>query len=135
MSILVFGNPDSNLDNRVFEIIKKFPKINFQIINPNDDLPVRQAGLPSNIYDLVILDTVATLKKVTIFTEKDLDKFILSPRSTAHDYDLGFQLRYLKKLGKLKKITIIGVPQNGPINYSSLQSIFKKFVAQDMQGS
>lgn len=127
MVVLVFGNPDSKLDDRVFEVIKKFQNINFEIININGDLPVSK--------NLIILDTVVNIKNITVFTEKDLNRLTLSPRTTAHDYDLGFQLHYLYKIGKLKKITIIGIPQTGSINYSSLQSIFKKLVAHDIHGS
>jgi hypothetical protein len=52
-----------------------------------------------------------------------------------HDFDLAFQLRYLKKLGKLGEVTIIGIPQEGEIDYLRIQSIFRKLVAHDMQGS
>ena len=52
-----------------------------------------------------------------------------------HDFDLAFQLRYLKKLGKLGEITIVGIPQEGEIDYFRIQSILRKLVAHDMQGS
>ena len=35
--------------------------------------------------------------------EGDIDALILSPRGSVHDFDLAFQLRYLKKLDKLGK--------------------------------
>lgn len=37
--------------------------------------------------------------------------------------------------GKVKKITIIGIPQKGKVSYLRIQSILRKLVAQDMQGS
>jgi hypothetical protein len=55
--------------------------------------------------------------------------------SSVHDFDLGFQLLYLKKLGKLKNFLIIGIPMKGEINYLRIQSILRKLVAQDIQGS
>lgn len=127
MQILVFGNQDSELDNRVFDIVKKFPNLNFQIIDPNGDLPTDSPP--------VILDTVYGLDQVALLTEADLDKLIPSPRTSAHDYDLGFQLKYLRKLGKLDKVTIIGIPQTGPIDYDLIHSILRKLVAHDIHGS
>ena len=53
----------------------------------------------------------------------------------AHDFDLPFQLRYLKKLGKLGTVTVIGIPQEGEVDHLLIKSIFRKLVAQDMQGS
>jgi hypothetical protein len=128
MQVFVFGNIDSPLDNRVFKIIHKFKNVNFKIIDPNGDLPLTDNPI-------VIMDTVANIDQVSLLTENDLDKIVSSPRITAHDYDLGFQLKYLKKIGKLTNYTIIGIPQIGSINYDLLHSIFKKLVAQDMQGS
>jgi hypothetical protein len=48
---------------------------------------------------------------------------------------LGFQIKYLKKIGKLGKVTIVGLPMQGELDYLRIQSIFKKLVAQEMQGS
>jgi hypothetical protein len=127
MIIYVFGNPDESSDNRVFEIIKHFPQYNFEFIPPNADLP--------EISNLNILDTIYGLNKPTLLTEKNIDQLASSPRTTAHDYDLGFQLKYLRKLGKIDKVNIVGIPPEGDIDYDLIHSIFKKLVAQDIQGS
>ncbi|MBM3209464.1 hypothetical protein FJZ40_04200 [Candidatus Shapirobacteria bacterium] len=133
MRVLVFGNRDEKNDSLALQAAKRLrgiSGIDFKIVNPNEDLPLDNKG------QIIILDTVMGITKITIFTEKDLDKFAILPcRTTAHDYDLGFQLQYLKKLGKLRKIIIVGLPMKKRINYSSLQSILRKLVAQDMQGS
>ncbi len=84
---------------------------------------------------VILLDTVRGLSEATLLTEADIDKLSVNKSVTAHDYDLGFQLKYLKKLNKLGKVTIIGVPQNAQVNYERIQSIVRKLVAQDMQGS
>jgi hypothetical protein len=47
-----------------------------------------------------------------------------------HDFDLAFQLRYLKKLNKPGEVTVIGVPQEGKVDYLRIQSIFKKLVGR-----
>jgi hypothetical protein len=65
----------------------------------------------------------------------EIDGLILSPRRSVHDFDLAFQLRYLKKVNKLGEVAIIGIPQEGEIAYLRIQSILRKLVAHDMQGS
>jgi hypothetical protein len=132
MKLLVFGNEDHETDNLAIEVSQKLtPIANIELINikPNGDLLV---GESKSVY---ILDTVLGIEEVTLITESNLDKFILSPRNSAHDYDLGFQLKYLTKIGKLKKITIIGLPANRNIDYDLIHSILRKLVAQDIQGS
>jgi hypothetical protein len=132
MKIFVFGNQDHPQDNLVFKVSKNlsdFPAVSFEFINPNADLPIP----PDNI--LFLLDTVMGINQVTLLTEKDLDKLLLSPRTTTHDYDLGFQLKYLTKIGRLSKIFIIGLPFEGTVDYDLIHSILRKLVAQDIQGS
>ena len=131
MTIFVFGNQDHFEDSLALLVSKKIniPDISFEIIPPNDDLPTPDSK------SVTILDTVYGIDKITLITEKDLDKIIPSPRTTAHDYDLSFQLKYLLKLGKLEKINIIGLPYEGSVDYDLIHSILRKLVAQDIQGS
>lgn len=79
-------------------------KVEFVFVKPNEDLPFVDEE------EVVIMDVVEGIDKVTVITEEDLDKLVLPPRSSAHEYDLGFQLRYLKKLGKIHRVKIIGLP-------------------------
>jgi hypothetical protein len=130
MTIYVFGNPDENFDNAAVKIARKLkiPGINFKFISPNQDLPEEK--------NLVLLDVVEGLKKVRVF--RDVRKIKLSPRATVHDFDLGMQLKYLQKVGKLKKVTIIGIPRDSRqvrMAQERLKVILRKLVAQDMQGS
>lgn len=133
MKIYVFGNQDIQEDNLALKVANrlrdKIENIEFITVKPNEDLPF----IGEN--NIVIMDIIQGIDKIEIVDEKDLDKLVLSPRNSVHDFDLGFQLKYLKKLGKLGKITIVGLPQNGKIDYDLLQSILRKLVAQDMQGS
>jgi Ni,Fe-hydrogenase maturation factor len=133
MKVYVFGNPDYAGDKVAIETAKKLEgkidEVEFIQVKPNEDLPFTDAD------NVVILDAVEEIKEVTIITEKDFDKLNVAKSVTAHDWDLGFQLKYLKKLGKLKKITIIGLPQTGDIDYFRIQSILRKLVEQEMQGS
>lgn len=132
MNIIVFGNPNHPQDSLALKVSKKlvnFKSVSFQTIDPNGDLPLSPGK------GLVILDAVMGIDKVTLFTEKDIGKLVLPPRTSIHDYDLGFQLKYLKKIGRLKNIRIIGLPMNGNVDYDLIHSILRKLVAQDMQGS
>ena len=133
MKVYVFGNEDISDDNRTFKVVKKleeeFHSIKFKFVKPNEDLPFIDEK------DIIILDTVEGIDKTTLISDEKIENFILSPRASVHDFDLGFQLRYLKKLGKLGKVKIIGIPMTGNLNYRRISSIFKKLVAQDIQGS
>ncbi len=131
MTIYVFGNPDVVIDSKPLEIATStnIKGITWRFVKPNEDLPFDDEP------HVVIMDTVQGLEKVTLFDESAIDNLALSPRVSAHDFDLNFQLKYLKKLGKLKRLTIIGIPMGKPIPQESIHSILRKLVAQDMQGS
>lgn len=105
--IYIFGNPllpFDNMPNKLApELERAFPKIDFIIADPNENLK------PEN-GKLVIIDTVIGPKKVVVMDE--VKKIELSPAYSMHDLDLGFNLKLLKKIGKLKKITIFGIPNN-----------------------
>jgi Ni,Fe-hydrogenase maturation factor len=133
MNVYVFGNEYVADDNRAIEIASELEDtvegISFVLVDPNEDVPF--VGEPQ----VVILDTVQKIQHVELVEGDGLDGLILSPRGSVHDFDLAFQLRYLRKLGKLGKVTIIGIPQEGEVDYLRLKSILRKLVAHDMQGS
>jgi Ni,Fe-hydrogenase maturation factor len=133
MKVYVFGNEDFEGDNRAFQIVKKFEhklkNIEFIKVKPNEDVPFIDEKF------VVILDAIEGINKVIEVSDNDLDKLVLPPRSSVHDFDLGFQIKYLKKIGKLGKVTIVGLPMQGELDYLRIQSIFKKLVAQEIQGS
>ena len=103
--IYIFGNPLLSFDNLPIKLMpelkKTFSEIDFIIQDPNENLK------PEN-NELIIIDTIIGPKKVTLINE--LKKIEPSPTCSMHDLDLGFNLNLLKKIGKLKKITIFGVP-------------------------
>lgn len=105
-TVYVLGNPIESLDRAAVSLIPKlkkfFPRINFIHFDPTEELPI---GLVKNI---IIIDTVIGIEKVMKFD--DLNRWKLSPRVTVHDYDLPLSLGILKKLGKIKKVSIIGIP-------------------------
>ena len=92
-----------NLPLRILsQLVKKFPGIEFVVKDPNEEWEVLE--------ELVVLDTAVGIKEVTIFDS--LEKFSKPPRVGMHDFDALTNLRFLWKLGKIKKIKIIAVPQN-----------------------
>lgn len=116
--IYCFGNPDLVEDSYALELAdelgkdKSLNKINkklnqtFEFIKctPPDFL------LSINEKEIIIIDVVKGISKVEII--KDIDKLKETKTSTMHDFDLCTVLKLLKETGKLKNLTIIGVPQN-----------------------
>src|SRR3990167_4102080 len=106
--ILIFGNQELEFDSlplRVLPELKRlFPKIRFEIKDPNEEFEIPE--------ELTIIDTVRGIEEVKIFS--DLKNFTNHPHISLHDFDLWSQLKFLQKLGKLKKIKIIGVPADIP---------------------
>ena len=133
MNVYVFGNEYVAEDKRAIEVAKELEGaiegISFVFVNPNEDVSF------VNERQVVILDTVQGIWEVTLIEGGVIDELISSPRGSVHDFDLAFQLRYLKKLNKLGEVTIIGIPQEGEVDHLRIQSILRKLVAHDMQGS
>jgi Ni,Fe-hydrogenase maturation factor len=102
--IFVFGNINLENDSLPLRILprlrKRFPDINFEIRDPNEEWEVPD--------EFIIIDTIIGIKKIRIF--ETLEKFLSAPRVSMHDFDALTNLRYLFKLGKIKKIKIIGIP-------------------------
>jgi len=132
-TVYVFGNedvPEDSVPLALYDSLSQdFPSLEFVKIAPNADLPF--AGQES----VIIFDTIQGISAIKVFNEQDLKHMVLSPRTSVHDFDLGFQLKFLMKIGKLKHITLIGLPMGVDIPYDSIHETFKKLVAQDIQGS
>jgi len=103
MKIYVAGNKlleQDSLPLRILPLLRKhFPKIIFEELDPSENLPSEE---------LIIIDTVIGIKDVKVFS--DLDLFSANKIYSPHDYDFLFELKLNKKLGKLKKFRIIGIP-------------------------
>ena len=108
-TIYILGNPllvNDNLPIRLMPKLQKLcPMFFFQQFDPTEELPV---GIDK---ELILIDTVIGIDKVEIF--HNLSHFNISPRVSVHDYDLPINLGLMEKLGKIKKITIFGVPSKG----------------------
>ena len=134
MMVYVFGNQDIKEDKNAFLVAryleKKMPEIDFKLMGINDEISFQNENP-------VIMDVVDGIKEVMLFD--DIDKVIMPPRVSAHDFDLGFQLKYLRKIGKIKSALIIGIPMESAKqieeDYERVISILRKLVAQDIHGS
>lgn len=102
--VFIFGNPDLPQDSLPLRILptleKRFSEIDFRIVDPNEEWEVPE--------ELVAIDTVEGINHVQVFP--NLEQFRNSPRFTPHDFDILTHLKYLKKLGKIKRVRIIGIP-------------------------
>lgn len=101
---------------------KLFPAINFVVADPNENLQPEGGAL-------YIVDTVLGIKKVAVIT--DLDTIQLDKAYSAHDFDLGFNLKLLAKIGELNKVVIFGVP-NKIGEKEALKQLSAEIDAQEM---
>jgi Ni,Fe-hydrogenase maturation factor len=133
MNVYVFGNEYVAEDIRAIEVARDLQNtvegVSFVFVGPNEEVPF--ADEPR----VVILDTIQGIQDVALVEGDEFDGLLLSPRGSVHDFDLAFQVRYLKKLGKLGTVTVIGIPQEGEVDHLLIKSILRKLVAHDMQGS
>jgi len=81
------------------ELKKLFPEIDFVTKDPNEDW--------DDVGDITIIDTVVGITDVKVFNS--LKDFSRAPRFSLHDFDAYTNLVMLEKLGKIKKVTIIGI--------------------------
>lgn len=106
MRVLVFGNPLVSEDSLVLRIVgrlrKKFPSIQFLEFDPTEGL--EDVGRP-----LLIIDVVEGIERVTLIT--DIEAIEVGGGCSLHDFDLGFNLKLLKRLGLIDEVKIIGVPK------------------------
>jgi Ni,Fe-hydrogenase maturation factor len=112
LHILAFGNPylkEDSLAVRVADLIieDKVPGIEIvKCISPDELL---------NYFDkdFVILDVVKDADDVMIID--DIERLQSGKIVSLHDFDLGFFLKLMKETGRMEKIMIIGIPQQGDI--------------------
>jgi Ni,Fe-hydrogenase maturation factor len=107
MKILVFGNllvKNDSLPLRILpKLRKEFSGIEFKEIDATEELQAEGR-------DLVILDAVEGIKEVRVI--EDIDQIKQSKVYSLHDFDLGYNLKLLKKMKLIDSVKIIGVPMN-----------------------
>jgi len=102
MKVLVFGNPFLENDSLPLKLLPKlrktFPSIEFKEIDPTEDLDKQGR-------DLVILDTVEGIDNVIELNS--IEQLYANKVYTMHDFDLAYNLKLLKKIGKIDSVRII----------------------------
>ncbi len=105
--IFVCGNDLVTQDSmpiRILPYLKEvLPEIEFLPFDPSENFP--------DVDPLYIVDAVLNIKGIAVI--EDIGKLEDSPRVSVHDSDLGFHLKWMKKLGRMPKIIIFGVPSEG----------------------
>ncbi len=118
--VYVLGNPLEEVDALPIKFLPRlreaFPSFDFVEIDPTENFPEEE--------HLVIVDTIINATQVIVWT--DVNAIKSSPSYSLHDFDLGMTLKLMKKMGKLKQVTIFGVPpgQSG----RSEKEIFQQLV-------
>jgi Ni,Fe-hydrogenase maturation factor len=135
-TIYIFGNELLDFDNLPIKLAPKlkklFPGINFIIQDPTENIKPAyakaSAGKPPRDGELIIIDTVMGIKKVTVINE--IEKLETEKIYSMHDFDLAFNLKLLKKIGRLKKLAIFGVPPvyDKNITLNELSKLIKNYI-------
>lgn len=117
MNIYVFGNPDYNNDNIAVKVAKQLilrraqdaaanqsttrHSISFIFQDPNEDFAPDEKKI-------IIMDAAKGIKETQLL--EDLDKLRLHKSTTMHDFDIAFQLKFLKKIKRIQSVRIIAIP-------------------------
>jgi Ni,Fe-hydrogenase maturation factor len=120
--IYVFGNPlvkEDSLPLRLIDKLKKeFPSLQFKEFDTVEDLELEK--------ELNIIDTVKGINKVELI--EDIDKIITDKIYSLHDFDLGYNLKLLKKMKMIDKVRIFGIPMkiNEKEAFEQLRKVIRK---------
>jgi hypothetical protein len=129
--IYVFGNKELPSDSAAISLLstlqQSFPTITFLHVDPTEE------WLQPGETHPIIIDTVHGISDVTICT--DMSQFKKYRGSSVHDFDLSTELPLLFKIGKIKSVSIIGVPIKR--NSSTLEQIINHIssLADEYEGS
>ena len=116
MRVLAFGSLNDKQAWWVADKIKdEFPDIEFIKTSSVDDIFAVKD-------DLVIMDAVKGIEKPCLLGINDLKELRLN---TLHDFDIGFFLKLMKSIEKIKKAKIIGIPMK--IDNNTIKNVKKLF--------
>ncbi|MBI2128847.1 hypothetical protein HYU07_01275 [Candidatus Woesearchaeota archaeon] len=107
-TVLCFGNEFLKKDRLAKKIADEIKLDGFEFIKSDN---VDDILNYANSDELYIMDVVENIEKTMLI--KNIDELKSSKICTLHDFDLGFYLKLMKEIGKIKEIRIIGIPQKG----------------------
>ncbi len=137
LKVLVFGNILVEKDNIVLRILpdlkKEFPEIEFKELDANEDL--QKQGRKLKIID--VADNLDKVREIKMISLEDFNRILTNKIYSMHDFDLGYNLKLLKKMNLIDEVEIICVHMNIKEKeaLNQVQLILRKWVAQLMQGS
>ena len=114
------GNSMVKIDSlpiKILPLLKKTNKAEFVEIDPSEDFKPKDKTM-------TIIDTVIGIKDVMLIN--NIDKIELNNVCSLHDFDLGYNLKLMKKFGMIEKVNIIGVPPD--INEKEAVSKINKII-------
>lgn len=110
MRVLVFGNPLHKEDSLALKVAKELEKdfkdVQFIPFDTAEDLE-EQGTEP------IILDVAKGISEPQLLHLSDLE---VQKSYSLHDFDLAWNLKLLKKLGKIKDATIIALPYGSSVS-------------------
>jgi Ni,Fe-hydrogenase maturation factor len=86
------------------DLKQRFGDIEFIEFDPTEE------NLEKEGRNLNIIDTVEGIDRVVLLN--DIEKIKTQKVYSMHDFDLGYNLKLLKKLGSIDSVRIFGVPMN-----------------------
>ncbi len=117
MNIYIIGNPLVEQDNTTIKFLPQlkqdFPQHNFILYDPVEDIESKG--------EIIVIDIVKGLEKPRIIK---LDE-IKSNDKNMHDLGIGMMFKMMKRLGKIKDVRIIGIPEK--CEYDDLKTILIDF--------
>ena len=108
------------------------------IADSNTNTAVADA-INSGIFKIIsgFLSSAEMVVNFEVMVIDSIERLHVNRVCSMHDFDLAYNLKLLRKVGKIDSVRIIGVPmgigEEGAMN--QIQSILRKWAAQDMQGS
>jgi Ni,Fe-hydrogenase maturation factor len=104
--IYVFGNilveKDALPVKLIPELKKQLPEFEFLELDPTEEI------IPENM-SLTIIDTALDIKEARLLN--DIEKIEVQKICSLHDFDVGYNLKLMKKFGILEKVNIICIPE------------------------
>lgn len=128
-TIYYCGNPLVEKDSLPFRLVPElkqlFPDIAFIHHDPSENLKPDHGRF-------VAIDTVINTDRVLAIT--DPAQISGNTAYSAHDWDLGLNLRLLCRLGEIKEFLIIGVPPTGDRKkiIAEVTAIIKKYFRENV---
>jgi len=110
--ILVFGNilvrEDSTPIKLIPELQKYFSLKEVKFIEADPTEEIKEYGPELSIIDSVL--DIKDVRELVLKKKEDFERLELSKNMSMHDFDLGFNLRLLKKTGFIQSARIVCVP-------------------------